>query len=85
MVHEAKRQRMECELFHSDNMNLREVVQDLEDKNRKLKEKLNQQTLQRVTEYKEKALIAFNRSDSPSKLRRAAAAGVADENWPPID
>lgn len=82
MVHEADRQRMECERYHSDNLNLREIVQDLEDKNRKLVEKLNQQILQRVTEYKEKALIALNRSDSPSKLRRAAAT---DENRPPID
>ena len=85
MVNEAERQRMECEHFRSDNMNLREILQDLEDKNRKLVEKLNQQILQRVTEYKEKALIALNRSDSPSKLRRAAAAGVADENRPPIE
>jgi len=35
---------------------MQEVIEDLEDKNRKLVEKLNQQILQRVTEYKEKAL-----------------------------
>lgn len=34
-----------------------------------------------MTEYKEKALQALNRSDSPGKLRRV----VADENRPPID
>jgi pyrimidine operon attenuation protein/uracil phosphoribosyltransferase len=50
-----------------------------------------EQTLTRIaheiheSHYKEKELIALNRSDSPSKLRRAAAAGVADENRPPID
>lgn len=58
-------------------------MQDLEDKNRKLVEKLNQQILQRVTEYKEKALIALNRSDSPGKIRRII--GPSDENRPPID
>jgi hypothetical protein len=55
----------------------------LEDKNRKLVEKLNQQILQRVTEYKEKALIALNRNDSPGKIRRGIEA--SDENKPPLD
>jgi hypothetical protein len=52
----------------------------LEDKNRRLVEKLNQQILQRVTEYKEKALIALNRNESSpgTKMRR-------DENRPPVD
>jgi len=62
---------------------LREIVQDLEDKNRKLVEKLNQQILQRVTEYKEKALIALNRNDSPAKQLGKTLAG--DENRPPVD
>ena len=84
MVHEAERQRLECDRYHQENLNLREIVQDLEDKNRKLVDKLNQQILQRVTEYKEKALIALNRNDSPAKqIRRAIAGG--DENRPPID
>lgn len=46
-------------------------MQELEDKNRKLVEKLNQQIMQRVTEYKEKALQALHRSDSPTKIKRA--------------
>ena len=40
--------------------------------------------MQRVTEYKEKALQALHRSDSPSKLRKTVAASeerlVTDEN-----
>jgi len=66
-------------------VNLREVVQDLEDKNRKLVEKLNQQILQRVTEYKEKALIALNRNDSPAKQIRRTIAATGEENRPPVD
>ena len=62
---------------------MREIVQDLEDKNRKLVEKLNQQILQRVTEYKEKALITLNRNDSPAKQLRKTLAG--DEDRPPVD
>lgn len=42
MVNEAERQRFECDRLHAQNVNLREIVQDLEDKNRKLVEKLNQ-------------------------------------------
>ena len=42
--------------LNTENNNLRAVVEDLEDKNRRLVEKLNQQIMQRVTEYKEKAL-----------------------------
>jgi hypothetical protein len=71
---------------------MREVIDDLEDKNRKLVEKLNQQILQRVTEYKEKALQALTRgpaADSPGKLRRASDVRLSqvltDENRPPPD
>ena len=42
MVNEADRQRHECDRYQQENLNLREIVQDLEDKNRKLVEKLNQ-------------------------------------------
>jgi hypothetical protein len=45
-----------CERRDSEIVSLREVIDDLEDKNRKLVDKLNQQIMQRVTEYKEKAL-----------------------------
>ena len=45
-----------CERRDSEIVSIREVIDDLEDKNRKLVDKLNQQIMQRVTEYKEKAL-----------------------------
>ena len=55
-----------CERRDSEIVSLREVVDDLEDKNRKLVDKLNQQIMQRVTEYKEKALQALTKNDSGS-------------------
>ena len=50
---------------------LKRIVEDMEDKNRKLIEKLNEQIYMKATEYKEKTLQALQRSDSPTKLRRA--------------
>ena len=61
----------------SENKQLRDVIEDLEDKNRRLVDKLNQQILSRVTEYKEKALQALTRSDSPGKLRRVTGSSDA--------
>jgi seryl-tRNA synthetase len=87
MVHEAERQRQDCERAQAESQQLREVVQDLEDKNRRLVEKLNQQILQRVTEYKEKALQALNRpsENSPSRTVGVRRVTHQDENRPPVD
>ena len=63
--------RTSLERFSQENGTLRELVEELEDKNRRLVDKLNQQIMQRVTEYKEKALFALHRSDSPTKVRWA--------------
>ena len=60
-----------CEKLNTENTSVRDVIQELEEKNRKLVEKLNQQIMQRVNEYKDKAMHALSRSDSPSKIRRA--------------
>ncbi len=62
-----------CERRDSEIVSLREVIDDLEDKNRKLVDKLNQQIMQRVTEYKEKALQALTKNDNGSP--RGASAG----------
>jgi phage shock protein A len=62
-----------CERRDSEIVSLREVIDDLEDKNRKLVDKLNQQIMQRVTEYKEKALQALTKNDNGSP--RAGSAG----------
>jgi phage shock protein A len=62
-----------CERRDSEIVSLREVIDDLEDKNRKLVDKLNQQIMQRVTEYKEKALQALTKNDNGSP--RVGSAG----------
>lgn len=63
--------RTSIERLGQENNTLRDLVEELEDKNRKLVDKLNQQIMQRVTEYKEKALHALHRSDSPTKVKWA--------------
>jgi len=53
-----------------------------------LVDRLNQQIMQRVTEYKEKALQALNRNESPYKLRTALQSDervATDENRQPGD
>lgn len=73
--------RTSVERLSQENNTLRDLVQELEDKNRKLVDKLNQQIMQRVTEYKEKALHALHRSDSPTKVRLACQGiPITDEN-----
>ena len=69
--------RDQAERLDSECNQLRDVIQDLEDKNRKLVEKINQQILQSVTDFKEKALRALTRgNDSPTKqLRRVLQSG----------
>lgn len=78
--------------LNTENNQLKDVIEDLEDKNRRLVDKMNQQILHRVTEYKEKALQALTRTDSPSKLRRACGQSdlrlnqvLTDENRPPVE
>ena len=81
-VNEYERELSGCrthlERLNQENNTLRDLVQELEDKNRKLVEKLNQQIMQRVTEYKEKALQALHRSDSPTKIKRACQGQITD-------
>lgn len=62
-----------CEKRDSEIISLREVIEDLEDKNRKLVDKLNQQIMQRVSEYKEKALQALTKNESPRGQRPRAS------------
>jgi len=45
-----------CEKLNTENASARDVIQDLEEKNKKLVDRINQQIMHRVTEYKEKAL-----------------------------
>jgi predicted nucleic acid-binding Zn-ribbon protein len=79
-----------CDQRETEMAQMRDVIEDLEDKNRKLVDKLNQQILSRVTEYKEKALQALTKNDnnSPGKARRASDARLnqvlmnQDENRP---
>ncbi len=71
-----------CEKKDGELNGLREVINDLEDKNRKLVDKLNQQIMQRVTEYKEKALQALTKTniDGESPQKRAGRASDARLN-----
>ena len=94
VMKEADNYKGVCERRETEIAEMRDVIEDLEDKNRKLVDKLNQQILSRVTEYKEKALQALTKNDynnSPSKARRASDARLnqvimnQDENRPPLD
>ena len=80
----------------SESTELKKIIDDLEDKNRRLVDKLNDQIYQKATEYKERTLQALQRSESPAKLRRALNGGqvplsdkrlrevMQDENRPPL-
>lgn len=48
--------------------NLRGVVNDLEEKNKKLGETINAYMYNKAAEYKERTLQTLRRSDSPTKL-----------------
>lgn len=76
----------------SENTSLKQVIDDLEDKNRKLVEKINEQIMLKAVEYKERTLQALTKSDSPYKLRQALAPSnhrlyqvLQDENKPPVE
>jgi hypothetical protein len=54
------------------------VIDDLESKNRKLVDKLNELMYNKASEYKERTLLALTKSDSPTKLKRALQGNNAD-------
>jgi len=57
--------------LNNENEELKEVISDLESKNRKLVEKLNEFIYNKAAEYKERTLQALSKNDSPTKLKRA--------------
>jgi len=59
------------ERMNSENEELKRVIEDLEVKNRKLVDKLNEFMYNKASEYKERTLQALTKSESPSKLKRA--------------
>jgi hypothetical protein len=61
--------------LNDESSELKRIIEDLEHKNRKLVEKLNDQIYQKATEYKERTLQALTKSESPTKLRRAINGG----------
>jgi len=64
------------EKLNQENTELKTAIEDLERRNRELIEKMNMIIVSRATEYKEKALQALARNDSPSKARRSG--GISD-------
>ncbi len=64
--------------LNSENEELKSVIDDLEGKNRKLVEKLNEFMYNKATEYKERTLQALTKNDSPTKLKRVIQ-GKSDE------
>ena len=50
-----------------DYLNTKNIINDLEQKNRKLNEKLNEVIYKKAARYKEKTLQALNRGDSPDR------------------
>lgn len=61
--------------LNNEGAELKKIIEELEMKNRKLVEKLNDQIYQKATEYKERTLQALQKSESPTKLRRALHGG----------
>lgn len=57
--------------LNNESAELKKIIEDLEMKNRKLVDKLNDQIYQKATEYKERTLQALQKSESPTKLRKA--------------
>jgi len=58
---------MMLEKAGEDFLNSKEIINDLELKNRKLNEKLNEVIYKKAARYKEKTLQALNRGDSPER------------------
>jgi predicted nucleic acid-binding Zn-ribbon protein len=56
---------------------LKEIIADLEDKNRKLNEKLNEIIYNKASAYKQRTLQALRRGESPERVEKADAYGVA--------
>lgn len=50
---------------------LKQIIADLEDKNRKLNEKLNEVIYNKASAYKQRTLQALRRGESPERLERA--------------
>lgn len=61
------------ERLNSENKELQLVIEDIENKNRKLVEKINEQIYMKAAEYKERTLQALTKNDSPSKLKQVLA------------
>lgn len=57
--------------LNNENNELKRVIEDLEGKNRKLVDKLNEFIYNKASEYKERTLQALTKSDSPTKLKKA--------------
>jgi len=65
----------------SENDQLKSVILDLESKNRKLVDKLNELMYNKAVEYKERTLQALTKNESPQKLKKAiqGISNVSDE------
>ena len=55
----------------SENVELKSIMEDLELRNRKLVDKLNEQIYNQATDYKQRTLQALVKNDSPTKIRQA--------------
>lgn len=64
--------------MNNENGELKSVIEDLETKNRKLVDKLNEFIYNKASEYKERTLQALTKNDSPTKLKRAIQGKPSD-------
>mmetsp|Transcript_9256 Transcript_9256/g.8706 ORF Transcript_9256/g.8706 Transcript_9256/m.8706 type:complete len:98 (+) Transcript_9256:691-984(+) len=55
---------------------LKALIQEVEEKNRQLNEKLNQVIYSKADAYKQKTLMALRRGESPERLQKADAYGI---------
>jgi uncharacterized coiled-coil DUF342 family protein len=64
------------EALNEENNELKRTIEDVEDKNRQLGEALNTQMFQHASEYKEKMINLFRKTDSPSKANKLMQHGI---------
>jgi uncharacterized coiled-coil DUF342 family protein len=71
--------------LNDENSELKQTIEDIEVKNKKLGETMNTHMFNQATEYKQRMLTLFMKSDSPTKLNKLLSNGHEPESKKRMD
>jgi GTPase involved in cell partitioning and DNA repair len=64
---------------------LKQIIGELEEKNRKMNEKLNEVIYNKASAYKQRTLQALRRGESPERMEKVHEYGLAHPSGPRLE